>query len=155
MQLATEIAQERSALVGEDRREAGRGVERLRDLEELGGLEAPAADRPVDRRSDVACRADPCAGSLLEEVAGLVGLVQAAGDDDRVARRFQRLGQTTPGRERGRRREARPDGRELEQAERALVHGHPDRQRVAAGPETEGFPRATIRHGREVHGSPA
>ena len=139
------------------RREAGRRVEGLRELEELGRFEAAATDRALDRRPDVARGTDADAGPLGQERAGLIGLVEAARDDDRVVRRLQRLGQPAGRRERGRLGEPRPDERELEQRDRSFVHrdGRGRRQRDASGPETDGCPATTNRHGRLVHGSPA
>ena len=92
MQPAPEVAQQRATLVGERGREAGRRVERLDDLEELRGIEASAAGRPADPGLDVVRGADPDAGTLLEQRAGLVGLVEGARDDHGVGRRLERLG---------------------------------------------------------------
>ena len=103
--------------------EPGGRVERLGDLEELGRFEPAAAGRPLDRPAR--CRAAapiPTPGPLLEKRARLVGLVEAARDDDRVVRRLEGLGQAARRRERGRLGQPRPDGRELEQRERARVH---------------------------------
>ena len=60
------------------RGEAGGGVERLHDLEEMGGIEATAPDRPPDPWVDVVGAADADAGPLLEQGTRLVGLVEAA-----------------------------------------------------------------------------
>ena len=79
MQLARELVQQRPAIVGENRGEPRRRVERVGDLEELERFEAPAACRAFDGRPDVACRADPDAGSLLDERACLVRLFEAPG----------------------------------------------------------------------------
>ena len=93
VQLAPEIAQERSSLIGEERGQAGGRVERRRDLQELAGFEAPATDRPLDGGADVVGGPDPETGLLLEERDGLVGLVEGTCDEDGVVRRFERLGQ--------------------------------------------------------------
>ncbi len=117
MEVTRQLAKERPAVVGEDRRQARRRIERLGDLEELGWVQPAAADRPPDRRADVAGRPDPGPRPLLEEVTGLVRLVEPAGHDHRVARWLQRFGQPPRWPERRGRGEPGPDGRELEQAE--------------------------------------
>ncbi len=155
VELAPQVAQQRPALVGERGRQAGGRIERVGDLEELGRLQPAATRRPLDRRADVAGRPDPDARPFLEERPRLVGLVERAGDDDRVVGRLERLGQPARRPERGGRREPCPDGRELEQPERALVHGLPAGQRVRVGPDTDRWPRSTNRHGSDAHGSPA
>jgi thioredoxin reductase (NADPH) len=63
-----ELAQERPAIVGQGRREPGRRVEGLGQLEELRGLEAAAARGALDGGSDVVRRADPGAG-LPDDIA--------------------------------------------------------------------------------------
>jgi hypothetical protein len=153
VELAADLAQQRPALVGEGRREAGCGVERVGDLQELGGLETPAADRALGPRSDVVARADPDPGTVAQERPSLVRLVEGAGDEDRVRLRLQRVGQPARRRERGQLRESLADLRELEEDERALVH-----QRVVAGrrgPEMDGDAASISRHGCRAHGSPA
>ena len=151
VEVAAEVAQEWPAFIGEQRPEAGRGVERLGDLEELGGFQPPATGRALDRGADVARRPDPGAGPLLEEGPRLVRLVEPAGHDDRVIRWFEGLGQALGGRERGGRREPRPDGRELEQGQRAFVHAGGAVQRG----DTDGWPCSVNRHGRDTQGSAA
>ena len=155
VELAPEVAQQRPALVGERRRQPRGRIERVGDLEELGRLQPSATRGPLDRRADVAGRSDPDARPLLDERPRLVGLVERAGDDDRVIGRLERLGQPARRPERGGRREPCPDGRELEQHERALVHGLPAGQRVRVGPDSDRWPRSTKRHGSAAHGSPA
>ena len=138
VQLAPEIAQERPPLVREQRGQAGRRVERGGDLEELGGFEATAAGGSLDGRPDVVRGPDAETGPFLEEGDRLVGLVEGAGDQDGVVRRVEGLGQPPRGSERGHGGQARPDRRELEQLDRALVHLRSSGQRRAAGPETDG-----------------
>jgi hypothetical protein len=93
VQLATQVAQQRPALVRERGRQPGGGVERVGHLDELLGVEPATARGALDRRTDVARGPDPDARPLLEQRPGLVGLVQRPGHDDRVARRLERLGQ--------------------------------------------------------------
>ena len=133
-----ELAQERPAVVGEERGQPRGCIEGLRDLEELRRLEAPAAGRALHGRTDVTGRPDPRAGPLLEERPRLVGLVEPARHDDRVVRRLERLGQAARGRERGGLGEPRPDRRELEQGQRAFVHRRPVSPRSPAGRRTAG-----------------
>lgn len=147
VELPPQLAQQGSALVGERRGQAGGRIEGLGDLEELPRLQPPAPRGPLDRRTDITSRPDPDTRSFLDEPARLVRLIQPARDDDRVVRGLERLGQSARGPERGRRRESRPDGRELEQAERTLIHRRAVDQRAEAGPETDGCPRSIRRHG--------
>ncbi len=95
MQVAGEIAQERATVVGDDGRQPRGRIEGLRDLQELGGFQASAADRTADRRSDVAGGTDPGPRTLAEERSRLVRLVEPTSDDDRVARRLEGLRQPT------------------------------------------------------------
>ena len=138
MQLAAELAQQRPPLVGQRRRQPGGRVERLGDLEELGRVEPAAAGRALDRRPDVVGRPDPDARPLLDQAAGLVGLVERPRDDDRVARRLERLGQPPRRRERGGLRQPVADRGELEQDQRAGIHercrlSRPETGRTATG----------------------
>ena len=145
MQLSTEIAQQRSPLVGQGRREPRGRIERLGELEELGGIEATAAGRSFDRGADVMGRPDPDPRSLLEQRPCLIGLVELAGHDDRVGRRFEGFRQPARRRERRGRREPLANERELEQDLRAGVHqsvggspgARPPARHAEAGPETE------------------
>ena len=145
MQLSTEVAQQRSPLVGQGRRKPRGRVERLGELEELGGIEATAAGRSFDRRADVMGRPDPDARSLLEQRPRLIGLVELAGHDDRVGRRLEGFRQPARRRERRGSREPLANERELEQDLRAGVHqpvggaagGRPPARHAEAGPETE------------------
>ena len=117
VEVACEVAQERAPVVGDDRGQSRGGIEGLGDLEELARFEPAAPNRPTDGRSDVTRGPDAGPRPLVEEVARLVGLVEPAGHDDRVAGRLEGLGQP-PGRtERGGGRQPALDGRELEQAE--------------------------------------
>ncbi len=152
MEVGRERAKERPSLVGEGGGQPGGGVERLGQLEELAGLQAPAARAALDRGPDVARGADPDARAVGEERAHLVGLVEPALDDHRVRGRLEGLGEAPRRRERGRRRQPLPDERELEQRDRSLVHGG---QRRTGGPETEGSPAMANRHGSSAHGRPA
>ena len=86
------------------------------------GIQASAAGGPLDPWPDVVGAADPDARPLLEQGAGLVGLVEAAGDEDRVRLRGQRLRQPAARRERGVGSEPLADERELEQRDRPGVH---------------------------------
>ncbi len=108
----------------------------------IAGPMSRAAPIPMPGRSSMSARAWSVSSS-------------AAGDDDRVIGRLERLGQPARRSERGGRREPCPDGRELEQRERALVHGLPAGQRVRVGPDSDRWPRSTKRHGSAAHGSPA
>ena len=145
MQLATEVAQQRSPLVGEGRRKPRGRIERLGELEELGGIEATAAGGSFDRRADVVGRPDPDPRSILEQRSRLVGLVELAGDDDWVGRRLEGFRQPARRRERRGRREPLANERELEQGLRAGVHqpvggaagARPPSRHAEAGPETE------------------
>src|SRR5690606_11814523 len=125
----------------------------------LRGIQASATRGALDRRTDVVGRPDPDTWPILREGARLVGLVEAARDDDRVVRRLERLGQATRRRERGRSRQANADGREFAQGGGSSIHVSERPQRPAdarvAGPETDGWPRSANRHGSSAHGSPA
>src|ERR687887_86183 len=121
MQLATELPQERSPLVGKRCREAGGGVQRVSDLDELRGIEASASDRPFDPRADVMRRADADPRSPEEELARLVGLVEAAGNDHRVPAGLQGLRETPAGWERCQLGQPSANLRKLEQDEGASV----------------------------------
>ncbi len=154
VELAPELAQQRAPVVGQRRRQPGGRIEGVGDLEELGRVQAAAAGRALDGRPDVAGGADADARPLLDERPGLVGLVEHPAHHDRVARRLEGRGQPSRGAERGGLRQPVADRRELEQRLRSCVH-RPVRQRPAAGPETDGWPRSTRRHGRFAHGSPA
>ncbi len=112
-----ELAQERPAVIGEQGSQPRGRIERLADLEELDGFEATSSGRPFDRGPDVGRPADAGARSLLDERARLIGLVEPARDDDRVARRLECLGEASRRREAGRVGQPGPDGRELEQRE--------------------------------------
>ena len=89
------------------------------------GLQAAAAGGALHPRPDVVRRADADAGALAQQRAGLVRLVEAAVDEDRVRLRLERLGEPAAGRERGQLREPGADLRELEQRDGALVHQAP------------------------------
>ncbi len=151
MELATEVAQQCAALVRERRGESRGRVQGVGDLEELAGIEPSAARGALDRGADVVGAADPDPGSLLEQRADLVGLVELAGDDDRVRRRLERFGESAGWRERGGVGEPLADERELEQVLRAGVH----QPETARGPETDGWPTMANRHGRAAQSSPA
>jgi len=152
VQVLAERPEERAPLVGQARREPHGRIERGGDLEELGRLQPAAPRGSLVRRADVVGAADPDPGALLEQRSRLVGLVEAARHDHRVARRLERLGQPPRRREGGGGRQPLPDDRELEQRERPLVHR---RQRCRAGPDTDGWPARLSRHGRLAHGSAA
>ena len=148
---ATEVAQQWPALLGERRLEARGGVERLGDLEELRRVEPAAPRRAPDPRLDVVRGTDPHPGPLLEQLARLVRLVEAAGDDDRVAGRLEVLGEPPRRVERRLLGESRPDLGELEQRDRARVHRLAHRAR----PLTDGLPATTNRHATDAQGSAA
>ena len=99
MEVLAKVAQERPPLVSEGCRQARRGVEGVGDLEEMSGVQAPAAGRPLDPRADVVGRADADARTLDEQGARLVGLLEAPSDDDPVVGGLDRLGQPPPRRE--------------------------------------------------------
>ena len=122
MQLAAEVAEQRPPLVGKRRGEPRRRVERLRDLEEVGRIETTAPSGALDPRPDVVRRPDPDPRPILEQRPSLVGLVEAARHDHRLARRLEPLGQPTRRTELGQSGEALADLRELEQRDRAAVH---------------------------------
>src|SRR5207245_10101658 len=90
-------------------------VEGIGELEELGRLEPTTPRRTLDRRSDVTGGADPDPGPLREQGPGLVGLVEAAGDHDRVAGWQQGVREASRRRERGLIGQAVADLRELEE----------------------------------------
>jgi hypothetical protein len=79
------------AIVGKRGREAIRRIQRLGELEELRWIEPATAGRPLDRGPDVVRRPDPDARSLFEQRTRLVRFVEAARDDHRIRRRFERL----------------------------------------------------------------
>ena len=149
VELPGELVEERSAVLGESRPEARGGLDRISDLEEMGRVEAATTVGPLDPRSDVVGRADADPGSLHQQGARLVRLVQGSPDDDGLGAWLQRLREPAPGRERGVRREPLSDEGELQQPDRPTVH----RQRPAA--DRAGLPRSMSRHGIEAHGSPA
>ena len=95
---------------------------------------------------------DAGAGTLADEVARLVRLVEAARDEDRIALGQERLREPARRRERGLLGEPLPDERELEEGDRAGVHLS---RRIGRGRETDGWSRIESRHGSVVHGSPA
>ena len=95
MELAPEVAQQRATLVGERRRQSGGRVERVRDGQELLRLQTAAAGRPFDGWLDVVRAADTDPGSIGQERARLIRLVEPARDDDGVGRWLERLGQAT------------------------------------------------------------
>ena len=66
--------------------------------------------------------ADPDAGRSARRSAGLVGLVESAGNHDRVVRRLERLGEAPARAEPGESGQPFADGRELEQGDRLGVH---------------------------------
>jgi hypothetical protein len=122
VKVAAELTEQRPPLVREGRLESRGCVERLGDLEELGRVEAPASSRALRPRTDVVGRADTDTRTVAQQAAGLVGLVEATGDEDRVALRRQRLGQAARRPERRVLGEALADLRELEQDEGSFVH---------------------------------
>src|SRR5919201_1755942 len=146
MKLTAELTQQRPPLVGEGGGQTGGGVERVRDLDELGRIEATATRGAFDPRSDVVRRTDTHARPLAEEVAGLVGLVEPASDDDRVAARLERLCETATWRERRVIGQPGANLGKLEQDERAGVH-----QGRSGGPETDGWSAMANRHGFAIH----
>jgi hypothetical protein len=151
--LASELAQERSPVVGEARSQPRSGIEGLGDLEEVRRIEPAAACRTLDPRADVARRPDPDPRSLLEHPARLVRLVERPRHDDRIRGRLECLRQP-PGRpEVGQAREPLADRRVFEEDLRARIHRA--RQRRRAGPESAGLPATVNRHGSSVHGAAA
>ena len=118
----------------------------------FGSRRPPRAARPT--HGSMSCAAPiPTPGPLLEQLPGLVGLVEAARDDDRVRRRLERLREAARRIERRLLREAGPDRRELEQRDRARVHAVLHRQ--ARRRLSDGLPGTVKRHGTEAQGSPA
>ena len=95
MELPGERMEQRPAIISERGLESGRRVEGVGQLQELHGVEAAAADRAFDRRADVVGRSDTDAGTFREERPGLIGLVEATGDEDRVALGEQGVGEAT------------------------------------------------------------
>ena len=153
MELAPELAQERASLVGEGRREAHGGIERIDDLEELGGIEPAAASRPFHGRTDVVRGADPDAGPFLDERPRLVRLVETARHDHGIGRRLEGLRQPVRRRELRGRRQPLPDERELEEGLRPGIHRWAIRAQRAR--ETDGWPAIENRHGRLAQSGPA
>ena len=94
MEAATQLAQQRTTLLGEGRREARRGIQRVGDRQELLRVEAASAGRPFDGRADVVRPADSDARVVAQQRACLVGLVEHARHHRRIGLRLQRLGQT-------------------------------------------------------------
>ena len=139
VELVTELAQQRPALVGERCRQPRGRVERVGDRQELFRVEPAAADRAFDRWADVMRRTDAHARTVRQERTRLVGLVEPARHDDRIGRRLQRLGQASRRRERRGRRQPVADERELEKGLGARVH-RPTSGR--AGPTPIGGPRS-------------
>ena len=123
-------------------------------LDELGGLQPAAADRPLDGRPDVARRADADPGTLDQQRAGLVGLIEAARHDDRVVGRFEGLGKPARRRERCRLGEARPHERELQQGDRALVHRRSVETRAVSAPSAARTRTGGRRRGTATAGWP-
>ena len=158
VELAGERVEQRPAVVGERRLEAGGRVERVGDLEELrrrrGDRRAPRARPPARCRATRRSRRRPA---------------RRAGPGSGRSRRGR--GRRSPGptigssadasrsrrRERGRGREPLADERELEQRDRAGVHRRRQGRvgRARRGPETEALAGSTNRHGTSVHGEPA
>ncbi len=136
MERSPELAQQRSTLLGQRGRQARRRIQRLRELEELGRVEAAAASRALDRRPDVVRAADPGRRPIDQQRACLVGLVERPGDDDRVRARLERGGQSARGLECRRRREPVADLRKLEDLLGASVHAGSG-QRSECGPEAD------------------
>ncbi len=110
------------ARLGEGQLQLRRAIERRVDVEEVGRVEAAAAGRPIDPRTDVARAADPDAAPLGQKLPGLVGLVERAPDDDPIRRGFERLGEAPARSERGMAGQSLAEERELEDADRASVH---------------------------------
>ena len=148
MELAGERVEQRPAVVGERRLEAGGGVERVGDLEELLGVEASAACRPLNRRADVVRCPDPDARPLGQQRARLVGLVEASGDDHRVGRWLERRGQplATAGTARVAARRSRTSGNSSSAIERVSIVVR--RERSGAGRRRHGCRRPRTATGR-------
>jgi hypothetical protein len=158
VQLPPEVAQQRSALVGERRGQASGRIERLGDRQELLRVQATAPCGPFDGWTDVVGGPDPDPGPLLQEAPRLVRLVELPGHDHWIGRRLQGLGQAARRRERRRGRQPFPDLGVLEQGLRARVHrrsGVPGQSAAEARPETERCPAIHQRHGRPAHSGPA
>ena len=68
--------------------------ERLHDGPQLAGVEAAGARRARHDGPDVARSADADVGPDREQPAGLVGLVETSGHDDRVRRGLDGQGQS-------------------------------------------------------------
>ncbi len=64
----------------------------------------------------------PTPGSILQQRAGLIRLVEPAADDHRIRRRLEGLGDPTGRLERGVLGQPLTNGRELEQGERSSIH---------------------------------
>ena len=106
-----------------------------------GTATARAGRRGPRARSPARCRAPPPMPdprALLEQAARLVGLVELARDDDRIARRLERLGEPPRRRERRVRRQPGADRGNSSRTERARVHercrlSRPETGRTATG----------------------
>src|SRR5207249_2996475 len=109
VEVAGDRVEERPPVVRQRVLEPGGGIERVGELEELGGIEPAAARRPLDGGPDVVRGADPDSWPLGQERTRLVRLVEAARDEDRVALGQERLGQTARRREGGLLRESVAD----------------------------------------------
>ena len=117
-----------------------------------GSSRPPRAARP-DPRLDVVRRADAHAGPVLEQRPGLVRLVEAAADDDRVARtaRAPRRGGATARTTSSRRAARGPAGNSRSAIERASIarsRGRPADRRAARDDEPPRDRRPGLRRRR-------
>ena len=92
MDLASQIAQKRPAIAAERLTESRRSLQGLGDIQEVPRLEAAATHGTLDPGQDVLAAPDPRAGMLRHERARLRGFLEAAGHDDPIGGRLERLG---------------------------------------------------------------
>ena len=145
MELLAKLAQERAALLGQDRSEPAGRLEGLGDLDEVGRIQPATPARPLNPGSDVVGRADPSRGSLAQQATGLVRLIERPSDQDRLVRRFEGIGEPPARAKAGVIGQACPDQPELQEADRLRVHQ----------PDTLGCPLIAKRHGSSIQGCPA
>ena len=122
VEAAAKVPQERPPFLGQGGRKPRGGLERLHDLHELLRVEAPAAHGPTHPGVDVMRSPDADPRPVLEQGTRLVGLVEAAGDDEGVRRGNQGLGHLAGRIERGLLGQAGANQGELEQRDRPRVH---------------------------------
>ena len=169
MDLARQVAQERSLVATQGLAEPPRRLQRHQDLDEVRRIQPAAPGRPLDPRHDVLAAPDAGAGVPGHEGTGLRRLVQSAGHDHRFGGWLESFGQAAAGREGGVGGESGAYQRQLEQCHRARVHAGSRgfgrrRDDVLSGGarghrrdpvESDGLPATKKRHGRLSQGSSA